>query len=338
MNFKRLLILAVVVGGGVYVTQTFELKGLTEGKFVPRQVASKPRTNSDGESDDFEAGAESRIPVAQRTVDTIRIGTFDVSILDAAKQDKPHVMSRIARMIREFDVVALQGIRAGEESLMPQLLELVRGDSRHFDYVMGPPIGPEGERERFAFVFDTASLQVDRNQLYTVADPGNLLRFDPLVGWFRVRGPDPLEAFTFTLIAAKVDPHNAAAEMRVMDDVYRAVRDDSRGEDDTILAGGFSGDEADMARLRAIPGMRGVIDSDTSNVRGTALTSNLMFQRHATVEYTGRSDVLDFVRVMNLSLEEALEISDHLPVWAEFRIQEGGRPSAQAASRAEPPR
>lgn len=338
MSFKRLLILAVVVGGGFYVTQNYEFKGLTEGKLVPRQVANKPRTDAEGAGDDFAGGAESRIPVARRAGDTIRVGTFNVSILDAAKQEKPQVMSRLARMIREFDVVALQGIRAKDESLMPQLLGLVRGDSRHFDYVEGPPIGPEGERQRFAFVFDTASLQVDRNQLYTVADPGNVLRFDPLVGWFRVRGPAPHEAFTFTLIATKVAPHNAAAEMRVMDDVYRAVRDDSRGEDDTILAGGFSGDEADLASLRAIPGMRGVIDSGTSNVRGTALTSNLMFQRHATVEYTGRSDVLDFVRVMNLSLEEALEISDHLPVWAEFRIHEGGRLGALSASRAEPPR
>jgi hypothetical protein len=38
----------------------------------------------------------------------------------------------------------------------------------------------------------------------------------------------------------------------------------------------------------------------------------------------GRSGVLDFMRDGNLTLEEALEVSDHLPVWAEFSIFEGG--------------
>ena len=38
-------------------------------------------------------------------------------------------------------------------------------------------------------MFDTASIEVDRSALYTVADPDDLLHREPLVGWFRVRGP-----------------------------------------------------------------------------------------------------------------------------------------------------
>ena len=35
------------------------------------------------------------------------------------------------------------------------------------------------------------------------------------------------------------------------------------------------------------------------------------------------------MRQFNLSLQEALEISDHLPVWAEFSIRENGQQAAE---------
>jgi hypothetical protein len=50
---------------------------------------------------------------------------------------------------------------------------------------------------------------------------------------------------------------------------------------------------------------------------------NLIFQSQATSEFTGRWGVYDLQRVYGLSREEALKVSDHLPVWAEFGIWEG---------------
>ncbi len=35
-------------------------------------------------------------------------------------------------------------------------------------------------------------------------------------------------------------------------------------------------------------------------------------------EFTGRSGAVDFLRLMNMSIGEAEEISDRIPVWAEF--------------------
>jgi hypothetical protein len=36
------------------------------------------------------------------------------------------------------------------------------------------------------------------------------------------------------------------------------------------------------------------------------------------------------IREFNLTVEEALAISDHQPVWAEFGLQEGGMPGRVA--------
>ncbi|MFN7574566.1 MAG: endonuclease/exonuclease/phosphatase, partial [Planctomycetota bacterium] len=49
---------------------------------------------------------------------------------------------------------------------------------------------------------------------------------------------------------------------------------------------------------------------------------NLVFDGRATVEYTGRSGVFAYQQLYQLSLDQALEVSDHCPVWGEFSIFE----------------
>ncbi len=40
--------------------------------------------------------------------------------------------------------------------------------------------------------------------------------------------------------------------------------------------------------------------------------------------------MLDLIREFNLTLEEALEVSDHMPIWGEFSVYEGGQPGRLA--------
>ncbi len=51
----------------------------------------------------------------------------------------------------------------------------------------------------------------------------------------------------------------------------------------------------------------------------------------AMVEAGEAAGVLDVVREFNLTQEQALKVSDHLPIWAEFSVYEGGRPGTVAA-------
>ena len=114
-------------------------------------------------------------------------------------------------------------------------------------------------------IFDRASVEIDRTQLYTVDDPDDLLHREPLVGWFRVRGPPPDQAFTFSLINIHTDPDEVQHEINVLDDVFRAVRDDGRGEDDVILLGDLNADDRHLGQLGQIPGIRCVILNMNTN-------------------------------------------------------------------------
>ncbi len=270
-------------------------------------------------------------PLAQRQQSTIRIASFDIQKFDSAKLGNPKVMKTVLELIRRYDVVALQGITTPRDDLMPQLVEQLNFGGRHFDYVIGPRSLHDTAPEQFAYVFDAASVEVDRSTMYTVEDPGRLMRRDPLVAMFRVRGPDMKDAFTFALVNVHVDPQRATNELAALADVYRAVRNNGLGEDDVILLGSVGADSRRLGLLGQLPNMTAALSMVPTTTQGTKMYDNILFNRDATTESTGRCGVVDLMQEFGLTLPQALEVSDHLPIWAEFSIYEGGERGRMAA-------
>jgi hypothetical protein len=323
---RRLMIVLALAaaGGGWYVFQKYRIEGFDRLTFKPRetagQAASADRVDADG----------SPLPV-QRQSPTIRIASFGLDRFDAAKLGRPAVTKSLYDLLRRFDVTALQGITTPRDDLMSQVVEQLNSGGRHFDYVIGPRLGREAIQEQLAYVFDSASVEVDRSTMYTVEDPGRLLKRDPLVVTFRVRGPDPREAFTFTLVNAHVDPPAATRELDALAEVYRAVRNSGLGEDDVILLGDLSADDRHLELLGKLPNMTAALAAVPTTANGTRMLDNILFNREATVEFTGRSGVVDLQQEFNLTMPQALDISTHLPIWAEFSIFEGGQPGRMAS-------
>ena len=61
-----------------------------------------------------------------------------------------------------------------------------------------------------------------------------------------------------------------------------------------------------------------------TNTRRTKSYDNILLDARNTTEYTGRSGVFDLMAEFGLTTEQALEVSDHMPVWAEFSVFESG--------------
>ncbi len=275
-------------------------------------------------------------PPVKRDGETIRVASFNIQVFGQSKSDKSAVMDYLARIARYFDVIAIQEIRSKVQDVVPRFVDKINETGVHYDWVIGPPIGRTVSTEQYAYIFDRASIEVDRSQLYTVDDPDDLLHREPYVGWFRVRGPSPEQAFTFTLINIHTDPDETDTELDVLDDVLLAVQNDGRGEDDVILLGDLNVDDQHLGELGRLSGVAWAISGVPTNVRGTKTYDNIVYQSMATPEFTGRAGVFDFMREFNLTMDEALEISDHLPVWAEFSIYEGGQPGRVAAQPSRP--
>lgn len=267
--------------------------------------------------------------------DTIRIATWNIQVFGESKLSDPAAMNVIVSVLKNFDLIAIQEVRAQNQDVVPALVRLLNADGKYqYDYVIGPRLGRTSSKEQYAYVFDLASVEVDRYQLYTINDPDDVMHREPLIGWFRARlAPEKqAQAFTFSLVNVHTDPDEVDRELDVLDDVFFAVQGDGRNEDDVIMLGDFNVNEKNMRELGKIEGLGKVVTGETpTNTLQNAQYDNIVFRTAATPEFTGRGGVLDFFRAYDLTSEKAKDVSDHFPVWAEFSVYEGGQPGPLAA-------
>jgi deoxyribonuclease-1-like protein len=254
----------------------------------------------------------------------IRIAAFNIEAFGNTKAAKQYVMVRLADIVRKFDIVAIQEIRSQNEYLIPNFVQMVNQPGRRYDHVIGPRLGRSVSKEQYVYIFDTDRIAVDPQSVYTISDPDDLMHREPLVATFMARGVDPDEAFTFTLVNIHTDPNepDLSKELDALAEVYRVVRRSARQEDDVILLGDFNADDRNLRRLGQLPGIFPLIAGVSTNTRQDKQYDNLLIHQSSTTEYTGRSGVFDVMRNYNLNEQQALEISDHFPVWAEFSAYE----------------
>jgi endonuclease/exonuclease/phosphatase family metal-dependent hydrolase len=255
---------------------------------------------------------------------TIHIASFNIQVFGKTKIDNRPVANVLAEVVRQFDVVAIQEIRSSDDYVLPNFINLVNATGRHYDYIVGPPVGNSKEKEQLAYIYNADTIIVDQNSKYTVGDPDNLLSREPYVASFSTRA-SPDEAFTFILVNVHTVPEPASArdkEIEALGEVYRVVRRAGRGEDDVIMLGDFNADEKHLGRLGQIPGIAPLLRGVSSNTRQTHLEDNIIIHQPSTTEYAGQSGVFDLTKQFNLTLDQAEQVSDHFPVWAEFSAYE----------------
>jgi len=253
----------------------------------------------------------------------IRIASFNIQVFGDAKASKPYVMGTLASIIQNFHVVAIQEIRTQDDYFLDNFLRTyVNVNGRVYNKIVGPRLGRSNSKEQYAFLYDTAAIEVNRRSVFTINDPDDLLHREPLVAMFRVRGPPPEQAFTFILVDVHTDPDEAQAEVNTLAQVYQSVRRASGGEDDIILLGDFNVDDKNLGDLGRLDGVRPVVRSTFTNTRRTAQYDNIIYHQPSTTEFSGRWGVWDVQRTYGLSLDQASQVSDHLPIWAEFSAYE----------------
>ncbi len=251
--------------------------------------------------------------------DTLFIGTFNIQVFGEAKMSKPHVVEVLVDVARRFDVLAIQEVRSVNPAIVDDFVRQINANGGRFAYLLGPRLGRTSSKEQYLYVYNRDRVEVDRSACYTVEDPDDWLHREPLVARFRAIPWSPNERpFTFSLVNIHTDPDEVAQEINVLDDVFRAVQRDGSGEDDIILLGDFNASPDRFGELRMVPNLLWVIDGQPTNTRRTACYDNIVFDRRATAEFTGSAGVLDLEFEYELTREQALDVSDHLPVWAEF--------------------
>jgi len=305
------LILLVLVGAGVYL-------------FFNYHVDFRPRTGLPWDE-------EPEKPASR----AIRIATFSLGRLDDRKLNNRQVGEVLTGVISQFDVVAVQDIRSANLGVLRRLVEQINATGKQYTFAVCPTVQIEPVDGYSAFLFNQATIEIDGTEGFTarsVEDPAGRFHREPLVALFRTKGPDPLEAFTFRLINVHIDPERARVELDLLDDVYQAVCKNWPEEDDVIMLGDF-GVAGDRGRLNELPDVAASLTIEATSHLTFRPIDHILYDRRATIEFTGQSGVLDLMRDFKLTIQQAEAISAHLPVWAEFSPYEGGESGRLASAR-----
>jgi deoxyribonuclease-1-like protein len=340
-KFLKTCFLAAIIVGGLWalvnrdqLKQPAEMLSQVRDKISSMSASVRSNIFSWREGKDAESLSD---PV-------IRIATFKLDRF-GSKSGEIKRLPILADICRRYDLIALQGLDGRDDRWLETLADAIHSLRPGSDYVFITDADSSVRSPtQNVILFNRQTLELDLLHWYRVDDPVGAFSRRPLVGWFRTRLEPAERAFTFTV--ANVELNAAATKMQLeteglangfkpntpatplgvesLIELFRAIRKDGRGEDDVILMGDFSGCDQTLSIAQQRSGLVWVLSHRPTDLHQTQQLDNILFQHQATVEFTGRSGVLDFMRTYNLRLAEAELLSSRLPVWAEFSAYEGG--------------
>jgi endonuclease/exonuclease/phosphatase family metal-dependent hydrolase len=279
-----------------------------------------------------EPQAAGRLAPGGKPADAVLVGSFNIQVFGESKVAKSQVVDVLARVVRGLDVVAIQEVRAKSDDVIPHFLSAINADGSRYQYVIGPRLGRTVSKEQYCFIYDSTRIELDPSSVGTVPNPGDLMHRAPLHARFRVRTNPPEAGFSFWLVDIHTDPDEVPQEVDALANVFVAMKSLRPDEDDVILLGDLNAGPPQFGRIKQIPGIGWAVSGVTTNTRRTKTYDNLIFDRTATTEYTGRWGVLDLQDTFGLPLAKALEVSDHNPVWAAFTPWESRAATATASA------
>ncbi len=271
--------------------------------------------------------------LGQKSAETIRIATFNIQVFGDSKAADRQVMQSLTQIVAQFDVVAIQEVRSADMTPIRTLVDMLRSSGVNYAATVSQALGNPGSSysESYAFVWDESRVRLTREP-YVVQDPADRMPREPMVASFEARAglADGRRPFRFTLINVHTSPDGVAEsaienEMDVLDDVFVRVRDydyQTTGEEDCMLLGDLNVDTGNLRQLGQIPGIRSIAANLKTNTRRTKTYDHILIDPNLTREFTGRYGVIDLQQYFQISEEQALMISDHLPLWAEFSAYE----------------
>lgn len=296
--------------------------------FSPEPAPNAPSNAAPTSLDAAERRAEAAVfanPLDDPRV--VRIATWNLEPLDFAKVTDPKRGEKIAEIIREFDVVAVQGVRSKNRAVLEGLVYLISRQGGDYDYVAST----SASREPISAIFFNArTIVVDNSSISEVYDARGRLRTPALVANFRPNEVAPESCFTFQIINLHLfgDSTDESAFFDLLATLKKSAGRFGLREDDLIVAGNFGAaiqkiKDSEKTPLGATLRFGRAIDDD-------ATSANLLFDSVATVERVDRFGSVDLAEYFKISEEAAREIAGERPVWGDFSVYEGGNPEFSA--------
>lgn len=321
---KKLLVLLIIIAALLAAGCTEETDdGYTSDRIESDNhsatyVTLSDETNKSTDNTATESTSEPTVDVD----DTIRVGAFNIQVFGTTKASKPDVMDTLADIVRTYDIVAIQEIRDKSQTALPSLVTLVNSDGSSYDYVVSERLGRTTSKEQYAYIYNTNTIEL-YSPAHTYPEPEGTDPFhrQPYITSFKAVGGN----YDAVLMVIHTDPDEATEEINALDDVMAYAKEAYLDEQDFILLGDFNADGSyfDEDSVSDISGSEYAWVIDNSQDTTVASSSNT-YDRIVltdTSDYLG-SGVFRFDTEYSLSSSETSAVSDHYPIYTEFRIDQ----------------
>jgi endonuclease/exonuclease/phosphatase family metal-dependent hydrolase len=265
--------------------------------------------------------------IPKREVDeNVVIATWNIQQFSEKKSWRS--LKYIADIIERFDIVAIQEIKSDLRGL-GKLQEILPGKYR----ILVSDV--TGNTERFAFIYDqrtvestglVAEIGLD---IDTVTHEGFQLHRMPYCASFRAG------RFDFTIVSVHIFESNTAFRKREIDVLAEKIKKLSETEHskvvdrDFFVVGDFNikkeGDSFFNALVSHGFQMPETLNKLTTNFNRTGTFDKIAWVNRPDFKFNGNCNVVPFYKAVYQDKNPGggkKEISDHLPLWAEFRINE----------------
>ena len=251
----------------------------------------------------------------------LRIGAFNIQVFGKSKASKPEVMDVLGKIIRTYDIVAIEEIRDKSQTALPMLVDTVNSDNSRYDYVVGERLGRTTSKEQYAYIYNTQTVKLTGTP-YTYPEPAGTDPFhrEPYIASFKALNGN----FDVTLITIHTDPDEATDEINALDAVVSYAQSVYPDEQDFIVMGDLNADcryyDEDSTSTMSSSDYYWCIDNsvDTTTKTTDCTYDRIIITNSAVSDFTGDCGVFRYDMEYGLTVDETTAVSDHYPIYAEF--------------------
>jgi endonuclease/exonuclease/phosphatase family metal-dependent hydrolase len=262
------------------------------------------------------------LPSFPQQTGTFRICTFNIQNFGKTKLGDSSRVNLLAGIIRKYGIVAVQEI-SDVSGVVPGAFRDIINKSGERQYAVacsqltGEQADDKTSREQYAFYYDTAMFALMTTPVLYNDSAHDFFAREPYLARFKTKKG----TFSFVLITIHTAPDNAVEETGSLDEVVKWAKKRFSGETEFIVLGDFNAsctyakpDELDRLAIRG-PGYYWIVPDDAKtnlSAKSDCAYDRFVLTLPAKSYYTG-----------NWSVDSSFTsktISDHWPVWAEFKV------------------
>jgi endonuclease/exonuclease/phosphatase family metal-dependent hydrolase len=252
---------------------------------------------------------------------SIEVAAFNIQIFGRMKREKLDVMGVLAETVREFDVVLVQEIRDSSETTAPIFLDHINAlEGPDYAFIRSERLGKSSSKEAYAYYYNTETVSYLDGTAHIWDDVGDVFEREPYIASFSSGN------FDFTLVGIHSKPDDAVNEIGNLTVIFDSLK--ASEEQDIISLGDFNADgsyydEDDLGEPLRDAQYHWVVANDLDTMTKTGWTYDRMVMMSSTYcgEFiTGSTQVYDFQTIYGLNQSFTEDVSDHFPIFAEFRV------------------